>query len=158
MVRTEFTVGSLQLFATLGSNLDENIGKHSRWFVRVGFQNQCQSLAFGSEWVLGAQPVIRSFFLMLKNGIKLKYYANNEAQVRRGEGSVEVQPKAQVWHFFWKCNNCEYQTPYKVNYRRHVKNKYSNYKAPTQQPSVPTLDSVQAMNHWGHFPIVVWES
>ena len=36
-----------------------------------------------------------------------------------------------------KCNNCEYQTPYKANYRRHIKNKH--YKAPTNtllQPEV----------------------
>ena len=38
-----------------------------------------------------------------------------------------------------KCNNCEYQTPYKANYRRHVKNKHNIYKAPTNnllQPQV----------------------
>ena len=23
-----------------------------------------------------------------------------------------------------KCNNCEYQTPYKANYRRHIQNKH----------------------------------
>ena len=28
-------------------------------------------------------------------------------------------------------NHCEYQNPYKANYRRLVKNKHSNYKAPT---------------------------
>ena len=36
-----------------------------------------------------------------------------------------------------KCNNCEYQTPYKANYRRHIKSKH--YKAPTNtilQPEV----------------------
>ena len=37
-----------------------------------------------------------------------------------------------------KCNNCEYQTPYKANYMRHVKNKHNIYKAPTNtlQPEV----------------------
>ena len=36
-----------------------------------------------------------------------------------------------------KCNNCEYQTPYKANYRRHLKTKH--YRVPTNtflQPKV----------------------
>ena len=42
-------------------------------------------------------------FLMLRKGLKtLKttILPDNGAQVRRGEGSAEVQPKAQVSHFF----------------------------------------------------------
>ena len=38
-----------------------------------------------------------------------------------------------------KCNNCEYKTPYKANYNRHVKKKHSNQNAPTNthlQPEV----------------------
>ena len=38
-----------------------------------------------------------------------------------------------------KCNDCDYKTPYKANYKRHVKKKHNIYKAPTNthlQPEV----------------------
>ena len=38
-----------------------------------------------------------------------------------------------------KCNNCEYQSPYKANYRRHIENKHG-----IKQPHV---DSVAPMEH-----------
>ena len=71
MAWTESNIGCLQLFATLGSNLDENIGKHSRGLMshEGWFPKKMSNLGFGlklgvegSEWVLGAQPVIRSVF------------------------------------------------------------------------------------------------
>ena len=72
-------------------------------------------------------------FLMLKNGLKLKYYLITRPKLGGGGGVSGGSAKSPSLTFFLeafpKYNNCEYQTPYKANYRRHVKNKHSNYKA-----------------------------
>ena len=50
---------------------------------------------------------------------------DNGAQVRGGgiSGSSAKSPSLTFFfEAFPKCNNCEYQTPYKANHRRHVKN------------------------------------
>ena len=45
--------------------------------------------------------------------------------------------------------DCECQTPYKVNYRRHVKNEHSNYKAPTNTPSWSRVwQKAASCQHW----------
>ena len=36
-----------------------------------------------------------------------------------------------------KCNKCEYQTPYKSNYGRHLKNKHEEYILPTHPDNIP---------------------
>ena len=43
---------------------------------------------------------------MLKNGLKLQYYLMRGPKLGGWEGSAEVQPKAQVLHFFWKPSLC----------------------------------------------------
>ena len=45
-----------------------------------------------------------------------------------------------------KCNNCEYQTPYKANYRRHMNN---IHKAPTSATQ-PTIDYSSAVENRQH--------
>ena len=35
-----------------------------------------------------------------------------------------------------KCNKCEYQTPYKANYMRHLKNKHEEHIVPTYHDSI----------------------
>ena len=62
---------------------------------------------------------------MLENGLKLQYYLITGPKLGGGEGSAEVQPKAQVLHLFLKpflnATTVSIKPHVKANYRRHVK-------------------------------------
>ena len=63
-----------------------------------------------------------------------------------------VQPKAQILHFFKPFLNAttvSIKPHVKANYRRHVKNKHSNYKAPTNTQSWSRVwQNAASCQHW----------